>query len=308
MHQPSRARRILKWTGAAFCAAILATLCATISHDIYFRVPGIGLLFVGEGYFGVFGTNTQQLWNRTYENPWTIEPASEEGIIVWELWPFDPEDGWQASAVLGDLASRSMIVFLDGGGVAIPGSLAFSIVLLPTSLLFYWDRRRRFICGPPSRFERGIKWSGAGLAALILVNWLISLWYASGVILPGRTYIGTHNAMIIAIREDDDSRPDTSLENHFLGPQFAGFGLVWLHYEYYSNNHGEAGYIAEIPFWLLLCIVATPTAWLWHRDRRRIPAGHCLRCGYDLTGNTSGVCSECGEKLPTTAVGTPTRE
>ncbi len=27
---------------------------------------------------------------------------------------------------------------------------------------------------------------------------------------------------------------------------------------------------------------------------RSYPAGHCQRCGYDLTGNESGICSECG--------------
>jgi len=32
------------------------------------------------------------------------------------------------------------------------------------------------------------------------------------------------------------------------------------------------------------------------RDRRK--RGLCLRCGYDLTGNVSGVCSECGEAVP----------
>jgi hypothetical protein len=24
------------------------------------------------------------------------------------------------------------------------------------------------------------------------------------------------------------------------------------------------------------------------------PPGHCVTCGYDLTGNTSGTCPECG--------------
>lgn len=28
----------------------------------------------------------------------------------------------------------------------------------------------------------------------------------------------------------------------------------------------------------------------------RIPPGHCQKCGYNLTGNISGVCPECGEK------------
>jgi len=27
------------------------------------------------------------------------------------------------------------------------------------------------------------------------------------------------------------------------------------------------------------------------------PPGHCKKCGYNLTGNTSGVCSECGLKV-----------
>ena len=32
--------------------------------------------------------------------------------------------------------------------------------------------------------------------------------------------------------------------------------------------------------------------------RRRAPRpGHCRRCGYDLRGNVSGVCPECGAKV-----------
>ena len=48
---------------------------------------------------------------------------------------------------------------------------------------------------------------------------------------------------------------------------------------------------------LLPIAIAIPTAWLWWRDSRH-PPGHCQRCGYDLTGNVTGVCSECAE--PTT--------
>lgn len=29
----------------------------------------------------------------------------------------------------------------------------------------------------------------------------------------------------------------------------------------------------------------------------RIPPGQCQTCGYNLTGNVSGVCSECGTKI-----------
>ena len=61
-----------------------------------------------------------------------------------------------------------------------------------------------------------------------------------------------------------------------------------------------------IPYWLPLLMSAIPTAWLWHRDRRLISCSPdhrlCLRCGYDLTGNTSGVCPECGDKACPLAV------
>jgi hypothetical protein len=41
------------------------------------------------------------------------------------------------------------------------------------------------------------------------------------------------------------------------------------------------------------------TAWRhwFHPSKRRIPRGHCQKCGYDLTANVSGVCPECGEKV-----------
>ena len=52
--------------------------------------------------------------------------------------------------------------------------------------------------------------------------------------------------------------------------------------------------IVRVPLWLPLAAFSIPTFILWRRVRRVIPPGHCPRCGYDLTGNTSGVCSECG--------------
>jgi hypothetical protein len=40
-------------------------------------------------------------------------------------------------------------------------------------------------------------------------------------------------------------------------------------------------------------------AWsLGRRLNRRKQPGHCLRCDYNLTGNVSGICPECGTTVP----------
>lgn len=59
-----------------------------------------------------------------------------------------------------------------------------------------------------------------------------------------------------------------------------------------------------IPYWLLaLCFATVPAAWLFRFERRQHyrPTGRCTACGYNLTGNVSGVCPECGTPVTGTA-------
>ena len=49
-----------------------------------------------------------------------------------------------------------------------------------------------------------------------------------------------------------------------------------------------------LPMFLPLVAAAAVTATLCWQDRRP-PKGHCQTCGYDLTGNVSGPCPECGQ-------------
>lgn len=296
MPRPSRARWILKWTGAALCAAILVTWCFTISHDVYRRVPRVGLLFLGEGYVGLFAMNTEKFSDWEEPGVWATEAAPEFGTQVYDLWDYEPEDAWQASPFLGDLARRSLVVFLEGGGVAIPVSLVFTITLLPTAALFYRDRRRRFVSYEYSRLRHRLKWTGTVLAFLTFGAWFICLWYEWGVKLTEEIYVSSFNSEIRLFWIEDAKQLNWT--NQFQGPQLGELGFIWPHYAKFADNTGESGYIAYIPFWLPLLFTAVPTAWLWNRDRRRILPGCCLRCGYDLTGNTSGVCSECGLAKP----------
>jgi hypothetical protein len=51
------------------------------------------------------------------------------------------------------------------------------------------------------------------------------------------------------------------------------------------------------PFFLASAAV-TGLLWFRWRDGSTIP-DHCSRCGYNLTGNMSGICPECGRQLHT---------
>ena len=59
---------------------------------------------------------------------------------------------------------------------------------------------------------------------------------------------------------------------------------------------GTAYRDVTVPLGPLFLLALIPTAYLWYKDRRE-PPGHCRTCGYDLTGNVSGVCPECGEGI-----------
>jgi hypothetical protein len=91
---------------------------------------------------------------------------------------------------------------------------------------------------------------------------------------------------------------------------------------YYDNTDGDIAQLAEsesitgakmsIPYcsamgvssWVFtmlgLMLILYPLYFIWFRiiKPRRYSPSACVHCGYDLTGNTSGVCSECGAPLP----------
>lgn len=52
--------------------------------------------------------------------------------------------------------------------------------------------------------------------------------------------------------------------------------------------------IVSFPCWAVaLTFAVLPAIYIFQRQRRRIPPGHCRRCGYDLRA-TAARCPECG--------------
>ena len=155
----------------------------------------------------------------------------------------------------------------------------------------------------PSRRRRMLKWAGVAISLLFVVAWSASLrWQCE----YGRASQYHHWSLILA-----NGRCGGSVAI-FDDPQISGSGWVvrqaprrvdWLPW-FASVDHGSRfpsppwrGHAILLPLWMPFLIVAIPTAYLWWIGRRRVPPGRCQRCGYDLTGNISGTCPECGKKI-----------
>lgn len=72
-----------------------------------------------------------------------------------------------------------------------------------------------------------------------------------------------------------------------------------------ASSVGRFGYLTEstntvklLNLWVVALFAAFAFGIaLWYQ--RNPKHGHCTRCGYNLAGNTSGVCPECGTSIST---------
>ncbi len=156
------------------------------------------------------------------------------------------------------------------------------------------------------RLHGTCKWGGVTLCVLILALWVASGWYVFNIsryrvtgVNPGtwdnKTSLDIVGGRLELASEFPPSWPSQlhHWDGGIAGPWHPPPGWVWS-----FDYHVIAGYTAfqfGIPLWVPFLILAVPSAWLfWSDHRRRKRAGHCEKCGYDLTGNTSGKCPECG--------------
>jgi hypothetical protein len=175
-----------------------------------------------------------------------------------------------------------------------------------------------------SQTRRVLKWAGTITLITLAGIWLFSGWYEilflpsaewkqkwfGGAAIPNNI----ENARIIAgdfrvwwvpramrdqaaaeyAKRSDKLGELPSILIHRYGhpPTFTWPPLI----DSYTSSGGTQRQLS-IPLWIPFMLITIPTAFLWWLDRRRIPAGHCQHCGYDLTGNVSGRCPECGTPI-----------
>ena len=169
------------------------------------------------------------------------------------------------------------------------------------------------------RLRRVLKWCGLAACFLILEAFVVSLsrsvWWTTATNLRIE-----HRGFYFGLRRGalwlqyHHWKPVFPAGRRVGGPYPGGWGTTrpftgdwigwspdveWIWWFQFSSKRRPTGLTTEIviPMWFLLALAFILTAYLWYRDRRRWPPGHCQKCGYDLTGNESGRCPECGTEV-----------
>ena len=154
----------------------------------------------------------------------------------------------------------------------------------------YLLRWARSLHSRPLSMRRVLKWSGLAMSlvivSLIIVSryWVILWDYGSweGGFGSGGMFVGLGSWS-----------PEANLDWMANGVFRPALSLYWG-VDWRSDLGSEIGVF--VPLWIPLVLVMLTTALIWRSDRRP-RAGHCERCGYNLTGNVSGICSECGTRI-----------
>ena len=154
------------------------------------------------------------------------------------------------------------------------------------------------------RVWRVAKWAGLGVCCLILTAWGLVVDFVGGC---DRCieYLGSNNYVILTPGVVVWWWGDVVDPTAALGWRIRRFGSIPLPWRQrfglalpFTSSRGPGKLVVSIPLWTLLCLVGAPTALMFWLDHHRRPKpGHCRTCGYNLTGNESGICSECGCKI-----------
>ncbi len=151
----------------------------------------------------------------------------------------------------------------------------------------------------PSRTRRIAKWTGLTICMLITLAWVATLRYAlsTNFIRVSKRSVATLDltrGSLVLFQSPAQAWHDRPGSGWLVEPRNYRTRQWWPHYR--SFQPIPASWMLWIPLWLPFLAIAIPTAWLWRRDRRH-PPGYCRKCGYDLTGNVTGVCSECATEI-----------
>ncbi len=143
-----------------------------------------------------------------------------------------------------------------------------------------------------------VKWSSGALAVaaalacatnLVLLTycWQVDNWFSIEV---------AGGVLAVAFDPDNGYVPASCGGTGYWTYEDWGRQVRWTFAENRYGARAETTYgrgvCVYIPLWMIF--VPSATVCLLVRRRKRHLAAQCTKCGYDLTGNLSGRCPECG--------------
>lgn len=134
---------------------------------------------------------------------------------------------------------------------------------------------------------------------LLTIVWGLSVFVECGIwfeITPDAEayFIGVDRSSLLLRRED------ATLDDDDLGFEIRKNLATWGEMAERLLPIWEPGFdyfYGSIPLWPFVLVSAATTGFLWFKSLRRDMRGKCETCDYDLTGNQSGICPECGTPI-----------
>jgi len=157
-----------------------------------------------------------------------------------------------------------------------------------------------------NKIARTCLYSGLVTFAIAAVSAFVTLHVAPG----GRWAVSVGNGQVIVYREsggnllslwkEEEEEDWTILAGDPVGgptvvAEWTKFGSLSLWFGKYILVRTHQSYTVRIPLLLLSIIMVLPSSIALVAMRRYRLSHHlCVRCGYNLFGNISGTCPECG--------------
>jgi hypothetical protein len=126
---------------------------------------------------------------------------------------------------------------------------------------------------------------------VIVVSGCLVSWFGSACFIGRRIMVASeHGALwLVVVHPVPDRLTGGGLD------VFASYGK-W-HVQWPSVDRiPSLGTRVTVPLWLILAVTVLGVV-VAMRKARLTTKDTCATCGYDLTGNTSGVCAECGKGI-----------
>ena len=157
--------------------------------------------------------------------------------------------------------------------------LGLGIFIVGTAAVLLTRRR------PAAR--RVCRWIGLGLSVVLSMLWVVSVRYAFG-------YVGSSACVYF------ESGAYSMFATRGQWPAEGWLGIGRSRWPVIWRPEAPA-LLLMMPLWMPLSGAVIPTVFLCRRTLRS-PPGHCQTCGYNLTGDVSGVCPECGTPIAASSV------